>query len=1105
MAKISQDILSSAWYKNLAAKAPADALDKASIQEVHASAREEIDNLKAALQAWGTNAILNEHFKDAAARKALLDLIEEGEKTPANATPTAPAATPTPNSTPAVPATKWGASGTWAVPLPNASRGFTRTDEKSKIRAFGENAYIFSNSVERAPQDAKQMVEAIKANYALMKSKQQENYIQHADDWLMWGPWIKEYEHAGRTAVAGLNAVFPNRVTGMINENSGDNVLNYSTPTMFGVLDSLANQVWDKWVFMTIWREKVTFQTTTDRDKAILTFLNDANNAIITEDDSYLLVGTALGWYPALLFDYKVLKALIWSVGKVHFLGIHHIAKPFSFITDGIDSVLAKYSSTGKGLKWFGKWAYQKFQEKRAVRQAAVLAETPEAELSTEQKELKAKQLKMVDDFLLEDIYTRNRVEIARGGIADLEGFKWEIHKTGISSRFPKLEEEFDTNMKKATKYFPLDFIDKGVARERFTALANDLNPNMWRKLYKALMDRFILSWIDTKFELSKKAWFGDYARPVQWTVRKLSDALDRIDITIEGQTLEGMPRTITHAGVTHPTADVIKWLYEHISADFARQAINAEVALQLEIATLDREITDLKNTHGLPDTEEALKQKQADLAQAKRELTQYQSLHDAADAARTARTSADGTVTTKEWEKTAAETARNTAKANHDIYNEYGMANTEYDAAKTKAVIEKWKATNAKWALLREIQTLETILKSQGITVIDFIKATTDADFTIEAKNHISGLQGKVAVHNSIKSIDVSTTFGGANTVATALEENITGGRWTEIADKAALLWEIQKMDATLKSQGIPLTDFRKATTDADFTIEAKNHISELQGTVAVHNGIKPIDVATTFGGANTRIGNLDSAETALEWAEATQTSKKAALEEKIQALKDKAMWDTVANRPNTDGRTLKTALDTAQTALDTATTELTKAEAEKTKRSAAVDKVKAKIAATSIMKNTVNQPVGVDAAGKKIHSLKTQTELDAEIARAQDMKTKLAGKARKIWDQASAATARTTASERVGISPTDIPRLKPLVNGSLSADGDRLLGEILDKLSATQTSFDTWASRLPAGYTTELRDGKMIVKEGTVIKATIDLSKPGDAAKMIEKLTRR
>ena len=108
--------------------------------------------------------------------------------------------------------------------------------------------------------------------------------------------------------------------------------------------------------------------------------------------------------------------------------------------------------------------------------------------------------------------------------------------------------------------------------------------------------------------------------------------------------------------------------------------------------------------------------------------------------------------------------------------------------------------------------------------------------------------------------------------------------------------------------------------------------------------------------------------------------------------------MWDTVANRPNTDGRTLKTALDTAQTALDTATTELTKAEAEKTKRSAAVDKVKAKIAATSIMKNTVNQPVGVDAAGKKIHSLKTQTELDAEIARAQDMKTKLAGKARKI-----------------------------------------------------------------------------------------------------------
>ena len=108
--------------------------------------------------------------------------------------------------------------------------------------------------------------------------------------------------------------------------------------------------------------------------------------------------------------------------------------------------------------------------------------------------------------------------------------------------------------------------------------------------------------------------------------------------------------------------------------------------------------------------------------------------------------------------------------------------------------------------------------------------------------------------------------------------------------------------------------------------------------------------------------------------------------------------MWDTLTNKPNTEGRALKIALDTAQTALDTATTELTKAENEKTKRSAAVDKVKAKIEATPIMTNIVNQPVGVDAAGKKIHSLKTQTELNAEIARAQDMKTKLAGKARKI-----------------------------------------------------------------------------------------------------------
>ena len=86
MAKISQEILNSAWYKNLAAKAPADELDIASIQEVHASARGEIDSLKAALQSNGTNAILNEHFTDSSARKALLDLIADVEKSQSVAT-----------------------------------------------------------------------------------------------------------------------------------------------------------------------------------------------------------------------------------------------------------------------------------------------------------------------------------------------------------------------------------------------------------------------------------------------------------------------------------------------------------------------------------------------------------------------------------------------------------------------------------------------------------------------------------------------------------------------------------------------------------------------------------------------------------------------------------------------------------------------------------------------------------------------------------------------------------------------------------------------------------------------------------------------------------
>ncbi len=94
MANISQEILSSAGFKNLASKAPADSLDKEGVTEVRQSAKQEIEELKAALATNGQNAVLNEYFKDPTARKALLDLIDEVEKNPPQATPAAAVATP---------------------------------------------------------------------------------------------------------------------------------------------------------------------------------------------------------------------------------------------------------------------------------------------------------------------------------------------------------------------------------------------------------------------------------------------------------------------------------------------------------------------------------------------------------------------------------------------------------------------------------------------------------------------------------------------------------------------------------------------------------------------------------------------------------------------------------------------------------------------------------------------------------------------------------------------------------------------------------------------------------------------------------------------------
>ncbi|NRH20550.1 hypothetical protein HOO68_00690 [Candidatus Gracilibacteria bacterium] len=447
--------------------------------------------------------------------------------------------------------------------------------------------------------------------------------------------------------------------------------------------------------------------------------------------------------------------------------------------------------------------------------------------------------------------------------------------------------------------------------------------------------------------------------------------------------------------------------------------------------------------------------------------------------------------------------------------------------------------------SLIKEIHTLEEEIKqrkAQGIPSTDAGLATLEEQLDIakrdlgkytalnselenrrnlhtQSKEAVdvaerSKEEAKLALEKAQSNLELYNEYGKAKTAYAdeEIKKNTAEGKVTVAREK--ILRSINTLESTLGSKSIQFSAFSQSITDANFTSLAKDHIRDLSTRVTTYNAepnrmdVDKLTPESIFGGVNSDLTVVDMAEGELKAASTAEKSAKAVLNEKIADMTSEGLWDTGSTppKPNTDGRALKAIVETKAAELRTAESVLTKAKENQTRMEVAKDGKKAVVKADPIMRDVLTNPKSVDATGKKTFTLKTQAELDAEKAKLAEMKAKLAAKGEKSAKVPALEESRIKKVVRTGVSEDDARKLKPKSDGNLDAEGQKVLDAIVAKATDTQGSFDAMKARLPAGYTTEIRDGKLVVKDSAGLpKGTLDPSKPAEAAKLLEKLTKR
>ncbi len=409
----------------------------------------------------------------------------------------------------------------------------------------------------------------------------------------------------------------------------------------------------------------------------------------------------------------------------------------------------------------------------------------------------------------------------------------------------------------------------------------------------------------------------------------------------------------------------------------------------------------------------------------------------------------------------------------------------------------------------LTEAQRRYTEFRQLNAAVDDARTKRSEADQKLKDAQTSKG-EAETALEKARSNVVAYNEYGSALQEQERTSRIEAEKKWKSDVAKNTLTRTIGTIELTLRSLGLDVSPFSLTTDAADFWERAQEHIRQLQEKVVAKNRIvtmdaERIDVSSIFSEVNQKLSTVDTTMAEYKQAQENTKATQKVLDAKIKILTDIWIWDSVQAVPNTDSRWLSEEVSTREASLKQATQAVTDAEAEVKKYVAATDKIKWKISAEPLMKGVVNNPTIPSVAGKA-HSLKSPWDLTAQQGKATAMKGHLDQRIKDQWKMPWVETTRVEALIRAGVKPEDAQKVKPRADGTLDAEGTRVLDEIIEKGTRLQSQFEVWKTTLPVWWIAGIKDGKVTIRDSAwELKGSFDTKNPKEAAKFVEKFWRR
>jgi len=682
--------------------------------------------------------------------------------------------------------------------------------------------------IENGDQDARTLAEDVKRNMKLMivKTKWQGfddlDTYRHIDDNLL-GSWAmtENYEHVWRF-FTNIGAKIGIPLITVRSRDSAFNIVNYSHEAATELINGIVSQYGNGSPLLKIGKlDPIDFKDPAVKDAEIRKILERMNNSIISEESSWLWLGTLGGLYVAFEALSHLSKIpLVWWTAPVQW--ISHTANEMKERMAGI----AKWSpAKTKGF-------IQSVRDKRAAQK---LGEQPEVGLTEDQKKMQNTQMKEVKDGLkdaLWDKYQNKYRWMTR------DNFRSALDLPGWGG-VAEAKLEYNEIVKKADKFLPIDLgtLDPSEVDTHIREIAKLFPMGAWNRVkntvFRAIFESTTVMDVALQnrwVRFSARTSSGSYAPALQMQSETLGLALDTAKLNVGGTEVE-VPRA---------RLSTYQAILDHFNRIEVVDAIGAEARnLQNQSRASQRlarpEVADLK-WKSLDD----VKKEYADIQKALRSRAQFITATQDLKAAEASLKWAQDALTRMEQAEKALET-RESAKNNLDEqkskYIEKQYSTIERSIIEAKQRFETntsnaWRSDAIRTGIVQKIGAnlasgVEN-LKSAELTALmsSIEQAVTEFnnENTSNRKSQITGVDdlvrnGRNAIKN-IKDVDKATDL---KTVRDAYVDADKKWKSYKVAQKTDFFTEKHRLQWLLDAAQ-EAHNTRKLSYDRRYPIEARD-----------------------------------------------------------------------------------------------------------------------------------------------------------------------------------------------------------------------------------------------------------------------------------------